>query len=290
MSVAISVPIVAAALADAEATLAAAGVETPRADAEWLLAGILGVGRAALAMNARRPLIESSATRYDDAVQRRARREPLQRILGWEEFHGLRFSLTLDVLIPRPETELLVEWALGFLPAPVPGDRPRVIDVGTGSGCVACAIARERRDVLVIGIDVSTGPARVARRNGNTLGVEVPILVAELVTAVRTASADLLAANLPYVPDALIGELAPEVAAHEPRLALAGGHDGLDVIRRLVPDARRVLRSGGAIVLETLGPVQASTVAALLVDAGFVDVVTRDDLAGITRFVAGRRS
>src|SRR5438105_2953451 len=98
------------------------------------------------------------------------------------------------------------------------------------------------------------------------------------------------AANLPYLPDALIGELAPEVAAHEPRLALAGGHDGLDVIRRVVPDARRVLRPGSAIVLETFGPVQAGMVAALLVDAGFVDVITRDDLAGITRFVAGRRS
>jgi len=132
--------------------------------------------------------------------------------------------------------------------------------------------------------------ATIRTLDARTLGVDVPILVAELVTAVRAASVDLLAANLPYVPDALIGELAPEVAAHEPRLALAGGHDGLDVIRRLVPDARRVLRSGGAIVLETLGPVQASTVAALLVDAGFVDVVTRDDLAGITRFVAGRRS
>jgi release factor glutamine methyltransferase len=289
LSVAISVPIVDAALTEAEATLAVAGVETPRADAEWLLAGILGVGRAALAMNARRPLVAVSAARYDDAVRRRARREPLQRILGWEEFRGLRFRLTPDVLIPRPETELFVELALGFLSAPVSGQRPRVIDVGTGSGCIACALAHERRDLTVTAVDVSDAAAAVARRNVDALGVGVRVVVADLVTATAGASVDLLVANLPYLPDALIGTLAPEVAEHEPRLALAGGPDGLDIIRRVVPGARRVLRAGGAVVLETFGAAQAHAVAALLSAAGFVDVVTRDDLAGVTRFVAGRR-
>ena len=289
MSVAISVPIVDAALTAAEATLAAAGVETPRADAEWLLAGILGVGRAALAVNARRPLVAESAARYDDAVRRRARREPLQRILGWEEFRGLRVRLTPDVLIPRPETELLVEWALGFLPVPASDQRPHVIDVGTGSGCIACALAHERRDVAVTAVDVSVAAAAVARRNVVALGLDVRVVVADLVTATVGASVDLLVANLPYLPDALIGALAPEVAEHEPRLALAGGSDGLDIIRRVVPGARRVLRAGGAVVLETFGAAQAHAVAALLADASFGDVVTRDDLAGVTRFVAGRR-
>ena len=289
MSVAISVPIVDAALTAAEATLAAAGVETPRADAEWLLAGILGVGRTALAVNACRPLVAESAARYDDAVRRRARREPLQRILGWEEFRGLRFRLTPDVLIPRPETELLVEWALGFLSALVAGQRPRVIDVGTGSGCIACAVAHERRDVAVTAVDVSGAAAAVARRNVVALGLDVRVVVADLVTATVGASVDLLVANLPYLPDALISALTPEVAEHEPRLALAGGPDGLDIIRRVVPGARRVLRSGGAVVLEVFGAAQAHAVAALLAAAGFVDVVTRDDLAGVTRFVAGRR-
>ena len=290
MSVAISVPIVDAALTEAEATLAAAGVETPRADAEWLLAGTLGVGRAALAMNARRPLVAVSAARYDDAVRRRARREPLQRILGWEEFRGLRFRLTPDVLIPRPETELLVEWALGFLPAPGPGQRLHVIDAGTGSGCIACAVAHERRDVAVTAVDVSDAAAAVARANVDALGLGVRVVVADLVAATAGTSVDLLVANLPYLPDALISALTPEVAEHEPRLALAGGPDGLDVIRRVVPGARRVLRSSGAVILETFGVAQAHAVAALLADAGFVDVVTRDDLAGVTRFVAGRRS
>ena len=289
MSVAIPVPIVDAALMEAEAILAAAGVETPRADAEWLLAGILGVGRAALAVNARRPLVAVNAARYDDAVRRRARREPLQRILGWEEFRGLRFRLTPDVLIPRPETELFVELALGFLPAPGTGQRPRVLDVGTGSGCIACAVAHERRDVAVTAVDVSAAAAAVARRNVDALGVGVRVVVADLVTATAGASVDLLVANLPYLPDTLIGALAPEVAEHEPRLALTGGPDGLDVIRRLIPGARRVLRSGGAVMLETSGAAQAHAVAGLLAAAGFVDVVTHDDLAGVTRFAEGRR-
>jgi release factor glutamine methyltransferase len=289
LSAAISVPVVEAVLAEAEATLAAARVGTPRADAEWLLAGILNVGRTALAVNARRPLGAPNAERYDDAVRRRARREPLQRILGWEEFRGLRLRLTPDVLIPRPETELLVEWALGLLPAPVAGQRPRAIDVGTGSGCIACALARDRRDVAVSAIDVSGSTAAVARGNADALGVDVGVVVADLVTATAAASVDLLVANLPYLPEALIGELAPEVTEHEPRLALAGGADGLDVIRRFIPDARRVLRRAGAVVLETLGTAQAQTVGGLLAEVGFVDVVTRDDLAGITRYVAGRR-
>jgi release factor glutamine methyltransferase len=289
LSAAISVPTVEAVLAEAEARLASARVETPRADAEWLLAGILDVGRTALAVNARRPLVAASAERYDDAVRRRARREPLQRILGWEEFRGLRFHLTPDALIPRPETELLVEWALGFLRAPISGQRARAIDVGTGSGCIACALAHDRRDVTISAIDVSAATAAVARRNADALGVDVLVVVADLVTATAAASVDLLVANLPYLPEALIGELAPEVTEHEPRLALAGGADGLDVIRRFIPDARRALRREGTVVLETVGPAQAKTVAGLLGEVGFVDVTTRDDLAGVTRYVAGRR-
>src|SRR5439155_19024747 len=130
-----SLPTIAAALADAEGRLAAAGVATPRVDAEWLLAGILDVGRNALAINATRPLVEMTATRYADAVRRRERREPLQQILGWEEFRGLRLRVTRDVLVPRPETETLVEWALQLLP-PRSTRRLCVADAGTGSGCI----------------------------------------------------------------------------------------------------------------------------------------------------------
>ena len=286
-----SVPTVGAAVVEAEATLAAAGVETPRVDAEWLLAGILDVGRAALAVNARRPLVAVTAARYADAVRRRARREPLQRILGWEDFRGLRFRLKRDVLVPRPETERLVEWSLGFLPAPSGGRSPRVVDVGTGSGCIACALAHARPDLEVIAMDVSPAAGAMAAENADALGLErrVRVVVGDLATALRGTLADLVVANLPYLPDAWLAGLTPEVRAHDPRLALAGGADGLDLVRRRVADARRVLRPGAALVLETAGGDQTDTAAQALTGAGLVDVVTRAYLAGITRFVAGRR-
>jgi release factor glutamine methyltransferase len=290
LTVAVSLATIGAALAEAEDRLAAAGVETPRVDAEWLLAGILDVGRNALAVNAMRPLAAMTATRYAEAVRRRALREPLQRILGWEDFRGLRFRLTPDVLVPRPETELLVEWALEFLPAVSSGRRARVIDVGTGSGCIACAIAHARADVDVVAIDVSSAAAATARANVEALGLErrVTVMVSDLVAAVDAARVDLIVANLPYLPTALLGDLQPEVRTHEPRVALAGGADGLDLVRRLVPEARRALRPGGALALETAGDAQATLAAALLGTAGFVDVVSRADLAGVTRFVGAR--
>lgn len=290
MTVAVTPSTIGAVLAEAEDRLAAAGVDTPRVDAEWLLAGILDVGRDALAVNATRPLAEMTAARYAEAVRRRAQRVPLQRILGWEDFRGLRFRLTPAVLVPRPETELLVEWALDFLPAASAARRPRVIDVGTGSGCIACAVAQARADVDVVAVDVSPAAAATARTNVEALGLErrIRVMVSDLVAALDAAGVDLIVANLPYLPTALLDELQPEVRTHEPRLALAGGPDGLDIVRRLVPEARRALRPGGALVLETAGGVQATLAAALLRDAGFVDVATRADLAGVTRFVGAR--
>jgi release factor glutamine methyltransferase len=163
------------------------------------------------------------------------------------------------------------------------------VDVGTGSGCIACALAHERRDVMVTAIDVSRDAAAVARKNAEALGLRVSVVVGDLGSAIADGSMDLVVANLPYVPDPVIRELTPEVTEHEPRLALMGGPDGLDAIRRLVTETRRVLRPGGVIALETFGAAQARTVAALLSAAEFTDVATRDDLAGITRFVAGRR-
>jgi release factor glutamine methyltransferase len=289
VTVAAPAPTIAAAIREAEARLAAAGVETPRADAEWLLAGLLDIGRAGLGMNARRPLAAATVERYEEAVRRRVHREPLQRILGWEEFRGLRLRLTPDVLVPRPETEALVEWALQLLPAPSASDRLRVIDVGTGSGCIACALASARRDLVVTATEVSPASARVGADNAAALGVDVRVVVADLIAAIADQSVDLVVANLPYVPDGLIGSLSPEVAGHEPRLALSGGADGLDLLRRLIPEAFRVLRGGGGVVLETFGPAQADRVAAALADHGLADVTTRRDLAGVTRFAEARR-
>ena len=273
-------------LAAAAATLARAGVETPRADAEWLLAGLLGVGRATLALELDGGGLDAdTARRYAAVVRRRAGREPLQRILGWEGFRGLRLRVTPDVLVPRPETEVLVEWALALVPAP-----RLAIDVGTGSGCIACALAAERPGVRVIAVDGSPAAAAVARRNVDALGLagRVAVVAGDLLTPVATADADLVVANLPYIPTALLPTLSPEVARHEPRTALDGGVDGLAVIRRLIATARPRLAAGGALVLETAGDTQAPTVVQLMRTAGFTGVATRCDLAGIERFVAGR--
>lgn len=288
MSATVSLPTIGAALAEAEGRLAAAGVETPRVDAEWLLAGLLDVGRSALAVNATRPLVEMTATRYAEAVRRRARREPLQQILGWEAFRGLRVRVTPDVLVPRPETETLVEWALHLLPPPSTR-RLRVADIGTGSGCIACALSAARRDLDVVGVDLSAAASRVARDNARALGTPLRVIVADLVAPLRSASLDAIVANPPYMADAQAPALAPEVALHEPRLALAGGPDGLRVVMRLVAEAPRVLRAHGVIVLETGGAAHVDAVAARLREQGFVGVAGHADLAGVTRFVVGRR-
>ena len=296
-----------AALDEATARLAHAGGPSPRVNAEWLLAGIAGWGRARLLAALDAPLAATTARAYAAAVERRVTREPLQQILGWEDFRGVRVRVTSDVLVPRPETETLVEWALELLPAPG-ARRLRVADVGTGSGCIACAIVAARRDVDVVAIDVSEAAARVASANAwAPLGVrrsadnrvetyalagdKVPqarIVVGDLLAAVRFGSLDVVVANAPYLTDAEMKEVDPEVGQHEPWIALAGGADGLDVLLRLVDDVPRVLRPGGVVILETGGSAHVTALGARLRALGFEDVAERADLAGITRFVAAR--
>jgi release factor glutamine methyltransferase len=277
------------ALDAASAILAAAGIDSARADAEWLLAGILCVGRAALHLEPALPA--AAAARYRSAVDRRARREPLQRILGWEEFHGLRFHLTDAVLIPRPETEVLVDRACALLPTAVPGRPLTVVDVGSGSGCVAGALARRRPDVRVLALDVSLDAARVTRGNIAALGLggRVRAAAADLLGPVRPGAVDLIVSNPPYLPTGSLASLPPEVRDHDPALALDGGPDGLAVIRRLIHESRSRLAPAAALVLETGGGPQAAAVAALLNEAGFRHVLVHNDLAGIPRFAAGHR-
>lgn len=274
----------------ATAALAAAGVATPRVDAEWLLAAVLGVGRLEAQLALDRVFPEPLAARFCEAVGRRANREPLQRILGREAFRGLSVRLTDDVLVPRPETELLVGWALELLPPAGTGRRPLAVDLGTGSGCIACALASERPDVDVLAVDVSPAAARVARDNATALGLgaRVMVVAGDLLAALGAARADLVVSNPPYCPSALLAELEPEVRLHEPRVALDGGPDGLALTRRIVGAARGALRPGGALVLETAGGAQAVAVTGLLEAAGFGTVAVRADLAGVDRFVAGR--
>ena len=269
----------------AAAMLATAGVEPARVDAEWLLADVLRMPRLTLHLALDRVLPGDALARYAEAVDRRARREPLQRILGWEEFRGLRLRITPDVLVPRPETELLAGWALDLL---APG-AACVLDVGTGSGCIACAIAAERPAVRVIATDICPAAAALARRNAVDLGLaaRVHVVAADLMDGLR-GGWDLIVANPPYLPSALLPTLMPEVARHEPARAVDGGLDGLVTIRALLACAPGALRSGGALVLETAGGEQAVRVAAAMRGVGLEAVTVRRDLRGVDRFVSGR--
>jgi release factor glutamine methyltransferase len=269
------------------ARLAGAGVETPRVDAEWLLAAALGMGRNGLYAILDDELPDEAAERFEAWIRRRGARVPLQHLLGTQAFRDLLVGVTSDVLVPRPETEMLVSWALELLPAP--GGRPLVLDVGTGSGCIACALAAERPDVRVVASDSSPAAVAVARQNAVELDLadRVTVSVSDLFSGLAPAHADLIVSNPPYIPTGVIDTLAPEITGHEPRAALDGGADGLTLIRRLVSEAPRWLQPGAPLVLETFGDEQALTVAALMQEAGFMSIATKSDMAGIVRFVAG---
>ena len=280
-------PTVRAALDLGEAALQDAGIESGRVDAEWLLAEALGIARGRLGLQAQRPLEGLAAARYVRALRRRIAREPLQHIVGTQAFRHVAIKVSGDALVPRPETEVLAGWALELLPPPP--RTPLVIDVGTGSGCIACALASERPDLTVVALDASPRAVALARDNVAALGLaeRVTVEVSDVFSAVRAVRADLIVSNPPYLPTSLIPTLAPEVSHHDPRLALDGGPDGLDVIRRLVEAAPRWLAPAGRLVLETAGGAQARAVVALMSARGFVRVETRPDLAGVERFVAG---
>jgi release factor glutamine methyltransferase len=263
-------------LARAVETLETAGVDPARLQAEWLLAGVLGVPRFHVYLTLDRELGADVAREFAARVRRRAAGEPLQQVLGWEEFRGLRLRVSPDVLVPRPETEVLVDLALDLLPAPG-GARPLVVDVGSGSGCVAVAIASERPDVVSRG---NIGALALASR--------ARVVVADVLSALRADSADLIVSNPPYLPAPLFPGLPREVREWEPPMALLAGDDGLAVLRPLIIDARRVLKPGAALVVETAGEMHVNAVVTLFRDAGYAEVDVRHDLTGTRRFVSGR--
>jgi release factor glutamine methyltransferase len=264
------------ALALAVEELEVAGVDTPRLDAEVMLAAVLGTDRAALHADPQQMIDLDAAERFDEMVRRRVRREPVAHILGRAHFRQLELIIDHRVLIPRPETEMLVELA---------EDRQRVLDIGTGSGAIALAIAQERAGVTVTGIDSSPGAVEVARANARALGLGAEFLIADLVVG---GPYDLVVSNPPYVRDSDWPGLAPEITLYEPEEALLGGPDGLDVIRRLVPAAIEVLRPGGMLAVE-VGQGQSRAVEALFERSGLRLLETQRDLARIPRVVRGRR-
>ena len=279
---------VAALLAEGVGRLSAAGLDCARQDALRLLAAAIGTDGLSLYVEPRRPVGADETVRFRALVDRRVRHEPVQHILGFEEFHGLRICVTRDVLIPRPETEGLVERALELL-----ADRrgALVADIGTGSGAIACALAAARPDLEVLAVDQSLGALAVASDNVRGLGLSarVRLLAGDLFGPLASlgGSLDMIVANPPYIPTGIIASLPVEVERFEPHLALDGGPDGMRILRRIIAEAAGFLRPGAWLVME-IGEDQAGPLASLMAAEGFSRIGARRDLRGVERYIEGR--
>jgi release factor glutamine methyltransferase len=261
--------------------------ERARADAELLLLFVACRRRASLFAHGNDVLEQEAFDCYCALLERRRAGEPVQYITGEVEFYRLPLRVTPDVLIPRPETEILVERVVEHAPL---FRGPRIVDVGTGSGAIAIALAHEWPDAAITAIDVSAAVLKVAQSNAqkNDLAERIRFLEGDLLTPVSNERFEFVVSNPPYVPSADRDTLAVEVRDHEPALALFAGDDGLAVYRRLIPAAIAVLEPGGFICLE-IGFGQSEAVAALLAEAGFDDVAFAPDLQGIARVATARR-
>lgn len=257
------------------AWLAEKGLGNARREAEWIFGEALGLSRMELFLQFDRPLTEDEVVRLRALVARRGRREPLAYVLGSQDFRGLRLRVSPAVLVPRPETEELVERVLAELPAAA-----RVLDVGTGSGAIALALRQARADATVLAVDLSPEALAVARANAEALGLAVEFRQGDLAAGIDGPFAAVVA-NLPYIAEGERPQCDPETA-FEPAQALFAGADGLDCIRRLVADARRLLAPGGLLWLEH-GWRQAGAVAALAAAHG-LDCTALTDSAGHQRF------
>jgi release factor glutamine methyltransferase len=257
-----------------------------RQDAKTLLLHVLGENKAWLFAHSDEELSGDKAARYTALIERRLKGEPIQYITGEQEFYGLPFRVTPAVLIPRPETEHLVEKALelaaGF-------EWPRIVDVGVGSGAIAVALACRLHEARITAVDISSAALEVARENAERNGASerIDFRKSDLLTAVASERFEMVVSNPPYVASSDRDSLSVEVRDHEPALALFAGEDGLDVYRRLIPAAFAVLEAGGFLVME-IGYGQSSAVAALLAQAGFERIEFVLDLQGIARVACGQ--
>lgn len=262
----------------------ARGIESPRLDAELIVAHALGIDRTRVIIDANRPLEGEELTRLRELVRRRRAHEPIAYLRGEREFFGLRFAVDRRVLVPRPDTEALVDVALART-AHISLSM-RMLDLCTGSGCVAVAVARQRPTAKIVAADVSEDALAVARTNVERLGAyNVALVKSDLLSAVSSRF-DIVTANPPYIPSDEIATLAPDVREFEPRLALDGGPDGLDFVRRIVEEAPAHLVPGGVLAIE-VGAGEAPAALALLEARGFSDVRSDRDYAKIERVVSG---
>lgn len=272
-------------LQSAAETLATAGVDTPILDAEVILSRAIGCSRVDLLSHPGLVPSDKAIEKFMQGVDRRTEREPLAYIIGEREFYGICFEVDRSVLVPRPETEVLVDTAIQFL-------RnlrcPAVADIGVGSGAVAVSIAKNVPDAVVYGTDLSASALEVARRNAELAGVQerMHFLEGDLYAPLDDMSFDLIVSNPPYIPTGEIDSLEPEIAKYEPREALDGGPDGMDCHRRLTSAAPEYLKCGGALALE-VGAGQSSAVGELFRANGFKDVRAVPDYGGIERVVFG---
>ena len=292
----------------AAARLETAGVDNAAGDAFALLEKVSGLDRTAYYLHSEDVLSEAQEAALEELLVRRERREPLQHILGEWDFYGLTLKVGPQALIPRQDTELLAETALAILkekresagkavsgaescPGSLPGNAVRVLDLCTGSGCVALAVAAHAPAVTVTATDISADALALAQENARRLGLtgRVRFACGDGFTALEeTARFDLICCNPPYIPSGEIAGLAPEVREYDPLSALDGGADGLVFYRRIAAQAPRYLKEGGWLLLE-IGFDQGDAVSGLLRNAGFSAVTVLQDLGGRDRVVRGRR-
>ncbi len=269
--------------------------ENPRLNAELLLAHSLNLSREELYARLRRDLQEREKEALEKLIQRRLSGEPLQYILGHQEFWSIDFKVDPRVLIPRPETELLVEQSLSILSEKTFGQKPYVLEIGTGSGAIAIALAKEAGPIFLVATDVSRDALFLAKENARTAGVErqIDFVNGDLFGPLRPSREknpfDLIVSNPPYIVRSKISTLAKEVKDHEPTIALNGGEDGLAFYRRIIPEARCYLKAGGWLLLEVaLG--QGAYVSDLIEEDGcFFKPECIPDLSGIGRVVKARK-
>jgi release factor glutamine methyltransferase len=268
-----------------------AGIDAAELDARLLVGAALKLDLTGLIASSARRLTMSEAERVEAFATRRLRGEPVARILGEKEFWGLKLKLSAETLVPRPDTETVVELALELTrDEPASANAMRILDIGTGTGAILLALLSERTEALGVGTDISEGALATAKRNAVGLGYasRAGFVACNYASALK-GPFDLVVSNPPYIRSADIADLAEEVRAHDPFAALHGGTDGLDAYRALIPQAVQLLRDGGALVVEA-GYDQSRQIEGLMTTAGLtVPCAPKADLAGIPRAVGGRK-
>lgn len=258
------------------------GIESPETDAFYLLEHVTGIGRARYLLDKDRELSADLQKRYMELISVRASHVPYQYITGEAPFMGYMFRVTGDVLIPRFDTEILCAEALELM-----SSDPAVLDMCTGSGCIAISLKCLCPKARVCACDISEKALDVARENAARNGAEVEFVQGDLFDHLQGREFDLIVSNPPYVTEAEYAALSPEVKDHEPENALVAGSDGLDIYRRLIPEAGRHLTKDGVLIME-MGCFQGAALKALMEDSGYRDIKIIKDLAGLDRVIMGR--